>query len=227
MNQDVSVNVIAATPHEAKKQSKPKDSQPKVSQSKVNDTEKKKESQPKVNEVEKKDTQVSINSIDLRVGIIVKCEKHPSAEKLYIEEIDVGEDSPRAIASGLVPHYSLEEMQNRRLIVICNLKPRSLVGFKSHGMVLCAVKKDEDGNEKVEFVKPPDNAKPGDRIVAESLPVCDPLSPSQVDKQKAFEKVASDLIVDSEGYARWGEYKLVTLSGEYLLAPTIRDGIMR
>ena len=57
--------------------------------------------------------------------------KHDTADKLYCEEIDCGEDQPRHIASGLVPHYTLEEMKDRRLIVICNLKPKSLVGFKS------------------------------------------------------------------------------------------------
>ncbi len=60
-----------------------------------------------------------------------------------------GEEEPRHIASGLVPHYSLEEMQNRRCLVLCNLKARNLVGFKSHGMVMCAAKEKEDGSEKV------------------------------------------------------------------------------
>eukprot|EP01032_Pedospumella_encystans_P028084 gene28084-31724_t len=56
---------------------------------------------------------ININAIDLRVGIIRKVTKHETAEKLYCEEIDVGEDAPRAIASGLVPYYSLEQMQDR------------------------------------------------------------------------------------------------------------------
>lgn len=42
--------------------------------------------------------------------------------RLYCEEIDVGEGAPRNIASGLVPHYSLEEMKGRRVVVMCNLK---------------------------------------------------------------------------------------------------------
>ena len=80
---------------------------------------------------------LDINALDLRVGVIVKVQKHETADKLYCEEIDIGEpDGPRAIASGLVPHYTLEEMQNRRLIVIANLPPKKLVGFKSQGMVL-------------------------------------------------------------------------------------------
>ncbi len=44
----------------------------------------------------------TVNSLDLRVGIIVKVQRHESAEKLYCEEIDVGEETPRSIASGLV-----------------------------------------------------------------------------------------------------------------------------
>ena len=50
----------------------------------------------------------------------------------------MGESEPRQIASGLAKVYTLEEMQNRRIIVVCNLKPRKLAGFKSNGMVLCA-----------------------------------------------------------------------------------------
>ena len=83
----------------------------------------------------KEKEELDINALDLRVGVIVKVQKHETADKLYCEEIDIGEPEPRCIASGLVPHYTLEEMQNRRLIVIANLPPKKLVGFKSQGMV--------------------------------------------------------------------------------------------
>jgi tRNA-binding EMAP/Myf-like protein len=56
--------------------------------------------------------------------------------RLFCEEIDIGEDAPRRIASGLREHYSLEEMQGRKLIVVCNLKEAKLVGFVSQGMSL-------------------------------------------------------------------------------------------
>ena len=83
----------------------------------------------------KEKEELDVNALDLRVGVIVKVQKHETADKLYCEEIDIGEPEPRCIASGLVPHYTLEEMQNRRLIVIANLPPKKLVGFKSQGMV--------------------------------------------------------------------------------------------
>lgn len=173
------------------------------------------------------DHPITVNSIDLRVGIITTVRKHETAEKLYCEEIDVGEDVPRAIASGLVPYYTLEQMQGRKLIVVCNLKPRNLVGFKSHGMVLCAAKKDHDGNDVIEFVDPPANSNPGDRIVGENLELFDALSPSQCDKKKAFEIVANELKVDSEGIATWNGHRLVTIAGEVCRTPTITDAMIR
>lgn len=171
---------------------------------------------------------ININAIDLRVGIIRKVCKHETAEKLYCEEIDVGEDAPRAIASGLVPYYSLEQMQDRKLIVVCNLKARNLVGFKSHGMVLCASTVDENGNHIVEFVDPPANAQPGDRIVAEGLPAMEPFTPSKCDKSKAFEVVAPDLKVDGTGVAHWQGHRLICLTNggtgaESCIAPTLRN----
>jgi aminoacyl tRNA synthase complex-interacting multifunctional protein 1 len=174
-------------------------------------------------EAPKEDAPLNINAIDLRVGVIRKVEKHATAEKLYCEEIDVGEETPRAIASGLVPYYTLEQMQNRKLIVVCNLKPRNLVGFKSHGMVLCASKTNADGSHSVEFVDPPTNAQPGDRIVGEGL-VEEPLTASKCDKMKAFELLATDLAVNDQGIACWKTHRLVVQStGEICTAPTLTN----
>lgn len=63
---------------------------------------------------------------------------HEVAERLYCEEIDVGEEAPRQIASGLREHLTLEEMQDRLVLVVCNLRPAKLAGFNSNGMVLAA-----------------------------------------------------------------------------------------
>lgn len=79
--------------------------------------------------------------------------------RLYCEEIDVGEENARLVASGLRSHYKLEEMQNRLVVVLCNLKPRNMLGFRSHGMVMCAATTLDNGEEKVRFVEPPLNAK--------------------------------------------------------------------
>ena len=167
--------------------------------------------------------EVSVNSLDLRVGVIRSVIRHETAEKLYCEEIDVGEDVPRPVASGLVPFYSLSQMQDRRVIVVANLLPRKLVGFKSNGMVLCASKTGDDGQEIVEFIDPPASALPGDRIIGFGLSTM-PLSAKQCDKRKAFETVATSLVVDSEGIASWNNIRLVAQpSGEFCTAPTLRN----
>lgn len=66
-----------------------------------------------------------IGRLDLRVGRIVDIQKHPDADSLYLEKIDVGEAAPRTVVSGLVKFVPIEEMRNRLVIVFCNLKPVS------------------------------------------------------------------------------------------------------
>ena len=82
----------------------------------------------------------------MRVGKIVSAEKHPDADSLYIEQIDVGdEDGPRQIISGLANHIPLETMAGRNVVVICNLKPSKMRGVVSEGMILAASAPKEDG----------------------------------------------------------------------------------
>ncbi len=172
----------------------------------------------------------TLHALDLRVGVITSVKKHDTADKLYCEEIDIGEAEGRAIASGLVPHYTLEEMQGKRLIVVANLKPKNLVGFKSFGMVLCAAKMKEDGSEKVEFVDPPADAPIGARVITEGMEMYDGLTGAQVDKQKIFEKVAGFLKTNEEtGVAEYKGAKLI-IEGEgggVCQAPTIKGGMIR
>ena len=54
---------------------------------------------------------VDISRIDLRVGHILSAERHPDADGLYVEKIDVGEQRPRTIVSALVKHVPLEQVR--------------------------------------------------------------------------------------------------------------------
>lgn len=76
--------------------------------------------------------------MDIRVGKIVEVSKHPDADALYVEKIDLGEVKTRIIVSGLVNYIPIEEMQGRMVVVLCNLKPAKMRGVESQGMVLCA-----------------------------------------------------------------------------------------
>lgn len=136
--------------------------------------------------------EVSPNFLELKVGIIVKAWKHPEAEKLYCEEIDLGEESgPRTICSGLRPFYADEAaLMGQRVIVVCNLKPRTMIGVKSNGMVVCCSNQD---HTSVELLNPPESAKIGDRIIVSGDNYqAEPLAPGPVGKKKILETIMPD-----------------------------------
>lgn len=64
--------------------------------------------------------------------------QHPDADSLYLEKIDVGEAEPRTVVSGLVAYVSQEDLQDRMVLVLCNLKPQKMRGIESQAMLLCA-----------------------------------------------------------------------------------------
>lgn len=82
--------------------------------------------------------EITPSRLDIRVGKIVEVGKHPDADALYVEKIDLGEAVPRTIVSGLVNFVPIEEMNNRMVVVLCNLKAAKMRGVESQGMVLCA-----------------------------------------------------------------------------------------
>lgn len=84
--------------------------------------------------------------IDLKVGEILDCKKHPKADKLLVSQVRIGTDT-RQIVSGVAKYYSPEEMKGKKVIVVANLKPISLRGEESKGMILFA-----DNGEKLAFV---------------------------------------------------------------------------
>ena len=194
----------------------------------ANNNKKKQEKKPKQQPAggTANEDQPDICKLEFKVGVIAKVWEHPDADKLYCEEIDCGEGEPRQIASGLRPHYTLEQMQGQRLLVVSNLKPKKLVGFKSHGMVLCAAQKQDDGSEKVEFVEPPADAPLGEIITFEGLPKPEPFSPAQVEKKKVFQACAEGMKTNEECVATWNGHAFMTTAGP-CKAKTIASGDCR
>lgn len=152
-------------------------------------------------------TDIDISKLDIRVGMIRKAWLHADADKLFCEEIDIGEEEPRQIASGLRAHYDLESLEGQRVLVLSNLKTRKLVGFPSHGMVLCS---SADG--KVEFVEPPDDAAIGERVTVDGYDG-EPATENQVIKKKMLEKIFPDLKTDAYGIATYKGVPLSTSAG--------------
>lgn len=95
------------------------------------------------------------DKVELRVGEIVKCEKHPKADKLLVSQVNLGAET-RQIVSGIAKWYKPEEMVGKKVIVVCNLKPVKLRGVESAGMILAA---GDDGDDLV--IPTAQDAKPG------------------------------------------------------------------
>ncbi len=76
--------------------------------------------------------------LQLKTGKVLSCEKAENAEKLYIIQVDLGEEKPRQIVSSLVDYYSAEELVGKEIVVLANLKPAKMRGHISEGMLLCA-----------------------------------------------------------------------------------------
>ena len=167
-----------------------------------------------------------ICKLEFKVGQITKVWVHPSADKLYCEEIDVGEDGPRQIASGLRPHFTEAEMMGQRLLVVSNLKAKNLVGFKSHGMVLCAAQTKDDGSEEVQFVEPPEEAVIGEVVTFIGLPPPQPWSAAQVEKKKVFAACMDGMKTTDNCQASWNGHVFMTSAGP-CRTKSIAGGVMR
>eukprot|EP00271_Cylindrocystis_brebissonii_P014156 TRINITY_DN35411_c0_g1_i1.p1 TRINITY_DN35411_c0_g1~~TRINITY_DN35411_c0_g1_i1.p1 ORF type:complete len:292 (+),score=76.96 TRINITY_DN35411_c0_g1_i1:229-1104(+) len=142
-------------------------------------------------------------ALDIRVGRILKAGRHPEADSLYVEEIDVGEESgPRTICSGLVPFMPQEALQDRLVLVLCNLKARNMRGVKSAGMVLAASNAE---HTMVELLDPPEGAAPGDRVwfgeEGTAATQGEAMAPNQLQKKKVWESVQPLLKTSPDGTA--------------------------
>jgi methionyl-tRNA synthetase len=86
-----------------------------------------------------------LDKVELRVGKVLSCEKHPKADRLLVSQIKIGPET-RQIVSGIASWYKPEDMVGKDVIVVCNLKPVKLRGVESQGMILAA---GDDGDDLV------------------------------------------------------------------------------
>lgn len=92
----------------------------------------------------------------VRAGTVRKVSDHPSADKLYVLEVDVGESAPRTVVAGLKSSYPAGALLGRSVTLLANLAPRTIRRMTSQGMVLAA-----DHNEGAILVEPPPGVAPG------------------------------------------------------------------
>ncbi len=90
------------------------------------------------------------DKVEMVVGKVLECKKHPDADKILVFNVDFGYEQ-RQILSGVAEFYKPEELVGRKVIAVMNLKPRKIRGLDSNGMLLSAVK-EENGKEKLELL---------------------------------------------------------------------------
>ena len=144
-------------------------------------------------------------NLDIRVGNLVEIWKHPNSTKLWCERIDIGEETPREIATGLQQHRTEEEMKGL-VLVVANLPAKTVAGFNSNGMILCVTKGDA-----IYPLRPPAGSVVGERVgLGKSLGQSEFLPKLEAD---FFEKVLPHLRTDSQGQACFGDQVFTTSAG--------------
>jgi len=163
---------------------------------------------------DQKPAEVSPSILDMRIGRVLSVKKHEAAEKLLIEEIDVGEEQPRTICSGLVGKIAMEDILGKDVLVMCNLKPSNMVGVASNGMVVCSTDKQSGA---VELVKIPENSyKVGERIVVDGHEG-EPAPANQVSKK--LSKILPLFSTNDKGEVVFnGTHRFKTQSGAILFS---------
>lgn len=118
----------------------------------------KKDNNTKASEAAKKDEYLDIkdfNKVDLRVAKVIEAEDVTDSDKLLKLKVDLGEEQ-KTIFAGIKKAYKPEQLLNRHVLVVANLKPRKMKFGTSEGMVLCAGEGDQ-----LYVLSPDDGAKAG------------------------------------------------------------------
>jgi len=165
---------------------------------------------------------LDVSLLDIRVGKILSVKEHTAAgaQHLYIEEIDLGEGTPRQVVSGLRNFIPVEQMQNRLVLVLANIKATNFKGVQSAAMVIAASNAD---HTKVELVDPPEGSKIGERVTFAGYDG----EPEQVlnPKKKIFEQLKPDLKTDDTRIATYKGVPFKTSAGVCTVVSLANSGL--
>jgi methionyl-tRNA synthetase len=153
------------------------------------------------------------SKLDLRVAKIIDVKDHPNADTLYMMHLDLGALGKRVIVAGMKPYYSKDELKDRNIIIVANLKPANIRGVKSNGMLLAA----EDGKENCSLLKPGD-ANPGSEIFIAGVP----REPKKILEFEDFKKV--NMTINEKQEATYGDKILMGEKGKIVSDKKIKKG---
>lgn len=136
---------------------------------------------------------------DLRIGRVTKVEHHPEADGLFVLEVSYGESPPRTVCAGLRNFLSDDDIRDRMVVTICNLKPRKLRGIDSEAMILAgSVVSTEGSKETVVPLAPPTEAREGDIVSVTGMIGERTVTQGKFVSGKTWDKVVARLSVCSE-----------------------------
>lgn len=96
--------------------------------------------------------------VELRVGTVLEAEEIPGSEKLLKLSVDLGEENPRQILSGIKVWYKPSQLVGKQFVFVANLEPRKMMGLESQGMIMAV------GEDKPILLKPSKKVEPGSRV---------------------------------------------------------------
>ena len=98
--------------------------------------------------------------LDLRVGKKIRAESIKEADKLIKLELDLGELGLKTVLAGIKKAYKLEDLENKLVVCVNNLKPREMKYGTSEGMILAT------GDDKlgIFLISPEEGAIPGMKV---------------------------------------------------------------
>ncbi|KAF8390805.1 hypothetical protein HHK36_025333 [Tetracentron sinense] len=144
----------------------------------------------------------------------VKVMHHYEPDPLYVREAEIKENDPIVLGSFLEIYLSMKQWNDKKVVVLANLKPRNMRGVKSSGMLMAA---SDASHENVELLFPPKGSLPGERIwfgletEGENQPAA--ATPNQVQKKKIWELVQPHLKTDNSCVATLGVHPMRTSAG--------------
>jgi methionyl-tRNA synthetase len=167
----------------------------------------------------------TFSDLDLEVGKVLSVEKHPDAEKLFVERVLLG-DGERQIVSGLVGHYFPEQLVGKNVVIVRNLAAAKLRGVESQGMLLAA--------EGHEFAPPHEGKAPLEKGAVEVI-FCDGSKVGEKVRRKGAASAPKKSITISEfrkikiearDFAVVCEGKPLTTKNEELKMKNVKEGLI-
>ncbi|KAL7548840.1 hypothetical protein ACHAWF_012101 [Thalassiosira exigua] len=171
--------------------------------------------------------------VALRAGTIVEVGPHPEADSLILLKLDCGDtneagdpEEPRTVVAGLAGKIPFEELMNRKVVCITNLKPAKMRGIESTAMLLAASNGEEGDDEIVQLLDVPASVPNGELLLFENM---QPGEPDTMLKSKGalkvWDRIKSKLRVNEQGEATYQDdsIKRIMTSGGPVRVSSLTD----